>query len=146
MKRALTAVAVAVAAVVVPPAQASAEAEHDDGFVVWTTDRCGSVEFVDYGPGEPGSGGDDDYLVVRDHCDDGYEVKADGWLGWYWLRVKYVDGPAAGPVFWDPFVEHGGLYGGDRLGLTACQYDRDQAASGYLGFNCASDQRVLVDG
>ena len=143
--RILAAVAVAVAAVLVPVGPASA-AEHDDGFTVWSTDRCGSAQFVDHGPGEPGSGGNDDYVLVRDHCDDGYEVKVDGWLGWSWLGAQYVEEPAAGAVFWDPFAEYGDLYRGDRFNLGVCQYDRSQDASGYLGFNCRYQEKTMVDG
>ena len=55
----------------------SAGAAENDDFAAVTTDGCGVAQFKDYGPGAPGGGNNDDYLVIHDYCE-----------------VCLVDGPA----------------------------------------------------
>jgi hypothetical protein len=68
-----------------------------------TTDSCGAVDFVDYGPGAPGGGNNDDYAVVHDYCGDGHGVKAWAWLDGVLIGSQYNgNGLAGAPVIWDP--------------------------------------------
>ncbi|GAA0935218.1 hypothetical protein [Virgisporangium aurantiacum] len=48
-----------------------AAAAVNDDFHASTTDGCGVVNFIDYGPGAPAGGDNDDYLVIHDYCSDG---------------------------------------------------------------------------
>ena len=144
--RTFSALALAATAVVGTASQASAE--YDDSKTVWTTDRCGSFEFVDYGEGEPGGGPDDDYMLVRDHCDDGFHVRGDVWVGWSWYGVAYQrGGPSAAPLYWDPFAEEEDeLVAGSRFGFPVCLVDPTAPDPGYLGFNCTNAELTMVDG
>jgi len=48
----------------------SAGAAVNDNFNASTTDGCGVANFIDYGPGAPGGGNNDDYVVIHDYCAD----------------------------------------------------------------------------
>jgi hypothetical protein len=101
-----------------------AAAAHDDSFTVYTTDRCGAVDFVDYGAGAPGGGNNDDYAVVHDYCGDGHGVKAWAWLNGILIGEKYNgNGLAGDPVIWDPFKAYGNVAPGDSVGLKVCLVD-----------------------
>jgi hypothetical protein len=39
----------------------------------------GHASFVDNGPGAPGGGNNDDYIVIDDTCSDGWSVAAYAW-------------------------------------------------------------------
>ena len=58
----------------------SAGAAENDDFAAVTTDGCGVAQFKDYGPGAPGGGNNDDYVVIHDYCADGHGVIA--YLSW----------------------------------------------------------------
>jgi hypothetical protein len=49
----------------------------------------GFAQFQDYGPGAPGGGNNDDYIIVGDTCADGVGVKAWAWLDGVLLGSKY---------------------------------------------------------
>jgi hypothetical protein len=53
----------------------SAGAAENDSFAALTTDECGDANFIDYGPGAPGGGNNDDYVVIHDYCADGHGVQ-----------------------------------------------------------------------
>lgn len=99
------------------PASA-ASAEH---FGVTTTNGCGTNEFVDYGPGAPGGGDNDDYLEIHDYCADGHGVEGYAWLDGKYLGKKYNgNGLAGAPVIWDPF---GNVKSGHTIGMKVCNVD-----------------------
>ncbi|MFD8260103.1 hypothetical protein ACFV19_14450 [Streptomyces griseoluteus] len=93
-----------------------------DDFEAWTTDGgCGYVDFIDYGPGAPGGGDNDDYLVIHDRCADGHGVEAYAWLDGAYLGKHYdgngLDGAA---VVWDPF---GNVQDHQTVGIKVCLVD-----------------------
>lgn len=103
-----------------------------DNFVVPTTDGCGRVDFVDFGPGAPGGGDNDDYAVIHDFCGDGHGVIASGTLTkpstagplTFDLGSRYNgNGLAGSAVVWDPFKPLGNVDGGDTIVLEACLVD-----------------------
>jgi hypothetical protein len=121
-----------------------AAAAYDDGFTVYTTDRCGAVDFVDHGAGAPGGGDNDDYAVVHDYCGDGHGVKAWAWLDGTLIGSKYDGGGLAGdPVVWDPFKDYGNVLAGDAVGLKVCLVD---GTGDPTPAKCASDTHTSVDG
>ena len=125
-------------------AAAPAAATVDDGFTVYTTDGCGAVDFVDYGPGAPGGGNNDDYAVVHDYCGDGHGVKAWAWINGVYLGGKYNgSGLAGAPVVWDPFKAYGNVIAGDRVGLKVCLVDGDGDTT---PSRCVSFTHTSVDG
>ena len=78
----------------------SAGAAENDDFAAVTTDGCGVAQFKDYGPGPPGGGNNDDYVVIHDYCADGHGVIA--YLSWdnigYWFNKYNGNGLAGAPV------------------------------------------------
>jgi hypothetical protein len=83
----------------------SAGAAVNDDFAALTTDECGVANFIDYGPGAPGGGNNDDYVVIHDYCADGHGVRAYAELDdtGYWFNQYNGNGRAGAPVVWDPF-------------------------------------------
>lgn len=129
--------ALALTAAVATPASAAV----DDGFSASTADGCGVVTFIDYGPGAPGGGDNDDYLVVRDLCADGHGVRADAWLGAAYLGFSYDgNGQAGAAVIWDPF---GNVSPGQQVTIRACLVDGAGDTTGSL---CGLASRVSADG
>jgi hypothetical protein len=121
-----------------------AAAAYDDSFAVYTTDRCGAVNFVDYGAGAPGGGNNDDYTVVHDYCGDGHGVKAWAWLNGTLVGAKYNgSGSGGAPVIWDPFKAYGNIFAGDSVGLKVCLVDGDNDPT---PAKCASHTHTSVDG
>jgi hypothetical protein len=124
----------------------------DDSFSVATTDGCGVAEFVDYGPGAPGGGNNDDYIVVHDYCADGHGVRAYVWiLGEYWGDRYNGNGKAGAAVIWDPFKEWGGsanLTAGTSFKVEVCLVDgpNDAVNEPEAGSRCRSANRTSVDG
>ncbi|GAB1516574.1 hypothetical protein [Actinophytocola sp. KF-1] len=118
-----------------------AAAAYDDGFTVRTGNGCGTVDFVDYGEGQPGGGSNDDYAVVHDYCSDGHGVKAYAWIDGYYLGSKYNgNGLAGAPVVWDPF---GNVVAGEAIGLKVCLVD---GADDPTPSDCRSATHTSVDG
>lgn len=118
-----------------------------DNFQLWTADHCGRADFVDNGPGAPGGGDNDDYIVIHDFCGDHHGVKA-----WAWINGVTVNGDVGGyngqglagdPVIWDPF-KHGtatDLLAGDCLGVKVCLVDGSNDST---GVSCASLNRQIT--
>ena len=119
----------------------------NDSFNVSTTDGCGRADFVDFGPGAPGGGDNDDYIVIHDFCSDGHGVKV-----WAWLNGVSVNGDvgryngnglAGDAVVWDPFKALGNVDAGDSVGIKVCLVDSSTASSGLF---CREMTRVSTDG
>ena len=102
----------------------SAGAAVNDDFAASTTDGCGVASFIDYGPGAPGGGNNDDYVVIHDYCADGHGVIA--YLSWdntgYWFNKYNGNGLAGAPVVWDPFL-YGNVKAGQTVWLEVCLVD-----------------------
>ena len=124
----------------------------NDSFSAATTDGCGVAEFVDYGPGAPGGGNNDDYIVVHDYCADGHGVRAYLWiLGEYWGDQYNGNGRAGAAVVWDPFRVWGGpenLIKGDFFTITVCLVDgpNDAVNEPEAGSKCRSASHTMGDG
>ncbi|WP_062205284.1 hypothetical protein [Streptomyces sp. NBRC 109706] len=138
---ALVATALAATAVL---AGSPAYAATNDSFSAWTTGGgCGMLEFVDYGPGAPGGGDNDDYLVIHDYCADGYGVRAYAWLNGYYLGTKYNgNGLAGSAVVWDPYKPYGNVYPGDYVDIEVCLVNGSNGSP----VKCGAAQRTSVDG
>lgn len=118
-----------------------AAAAVDDSFAASTTDGCGVVNFIDYGPGAPGGGNNDDYTVIHDYCSDGHGVRADAWRNGTYLGGRYNgNGLAGAAVVWDPF---GNVAPGDFVELQVCLVD---GAGDPTGSRCGYASRVSADG
>lgn len=124
-----------------------AQAAINDSFGVGTTDRdCGRpggvANYVDYGPGAPGGGNNDDYVVIHDYCADGWGVAA-----WAWKNGSYLGGKqnrngyAGNPVVWDPFTGTNNIHSGDNVGLKVCLFPSN---GGY--YFCSSETHKSADG
>jgi hypothetical protein len=140
----LAAVAGPGAAVLLAPGTAVAAV--DDSFSARTTDGCGVVNFIDYGPGAPGGGNNDDYIVIHDYCADGHGVRARlWWNGLHWSSKYNGNGLAGDPVIWDPFREFSvnDVAAGDGLILQVCLVD---GASDDTGARCGDADHISVDG
>lgn len=129
-------------------AAAPASAAVDDTWWIHTTwpSGCsnsnlaaGTVRFVDYGPGAPGGGNNDDYLEIKDNCGDSAGVKAWAWLDGEYLGGKYNGNGANSKVTWDPF---GNVKAGQRVGLKVCSV-KGNAGTPY---NCHSLTVASKDG
>jgi hypothetical protein len=147
-RRALT-IAAAVSATLLFTATAASAT--DDSFTVKTTDGCGAAEFVDYGPGAPGGGNNDDYILVHDYCADGHGVRAYVWiLGEYWGDQYNGNGKAGAAVVWDPFKSWGpgNLTADTPFKVEVCLVDgpNDAVDEPEAGNKCRSYNAVSVDG
>jgi hypothetical protein len=92
-------VALTVGLVVVPESPASAS-----NFEVKTPGGTGSIEFIDYGPGRPGGGSNDDYFLIHDYSPDHHGVMAWLWVDGDGMGAVYNGrGYAGAPVLWDPY-------------------------------------------
>lgn len=126
-----------------------ASAAYNDSFTVATTDGCGTVDFVDYGPGAPGGGNNDDYFVVHDYCSDGHGVRAaaDLYIGNVSLRhlgQRYNgNGLAGDPVVWDPFAQYDNVHAGDAIVVQVCLVD---GATDLTPLRCRTVERLSIDG
>lgn len=127
--------------------QAAVAATNDSFAVATTGGGCGVVNFVDYGPGAPGGGNNDDYLVIHDYCGDKLGVRAYAWIsndiiGNVYLGAKNnTNGLTGSAVVWDPFKEWGNVIAGDRVGIKVCLFNKNNTIS-----KCAEASRVSVDG
>jgi hypothetical protein len=121
----------------------SAGAAVNDDFAAVTTDGCGVANFVDYGPGAPGGGNNDDYVVIHDYCADGHGIRAylrvDGGI----LVGEYNgNGRAGAPVVWEPFL-NGNVAAGQTIDMEVCLVDgRDD----WSGSRCGYASHRSVDG
>lgn len=119
----------------------------NDDFSISTTDACGRVDFIDFGPGDPSNDlNNDDYFVIHDLCADSHGI-----LATYTLtrndalidsNTQYNGNGLAGPpVYWDPFPS-GNVIGNDILNVTVCLVDGPNG----VGFKCQSIFSVSSDG
>jgi len=145
-QRRVLATAAAVSATLLFTANGASAAVNDD-FSVATTDGCGVAEFVDYGPGAPGGGNNDDYIVIHDYCSDGHGVRAGVWMfGEYWGDQYNGNGLAGAAVVWDPFKEWGGpgnVTAGTPVRIEVCLVD---GPNDETGARCRRAEHVSVDG
>jgi hypothetical protein len=118
---------------------ASAAVNHD--FAALTTDECGVANFIDYGPGAPGGGNNDDYVVIHDYCADGHGVRAYVEVddSGYWWNQYNGNGLAGAPVVWDPF---GNIKAKQKVTLEVCLVDgpldpREGSRCGYASHRSA---------
>jgi hypothetical protein len=123
----------------------------DDNFSVATTDGCGVADFVDYGPGAPGGGNNDDYIVIHDYCADGHGVRAYVWIsGEYWGDQYNGNGRAGAAVVWDPFRAWGpdNLVKGTPVTIEVCLVDgpNDAVDEPEAGSRCRSGSHTMKDG
>ena len=120
----------------------SAGAAVNDNFNASTTDGCGVANFIDYGPGAPGGGNNDDYVVIHDYCADGHGVRAyvsvDGRDSWSWQYNG--NGLAGAPVVWDPFPN---VKADQVVYLVVCLVD---GSSDPTGSRCGEASRRSADG
>jgi hypothetical protein len=135
----------ALAAATVPVALAvaasPASAATNDSFWFSTVGLgCGFVEFVDYGPGAPGGGNNDDYVRISDECSDGHGVKAYAWLNGAYRGSAYNGNGVFSDVVWDPF---GNVVAGQSVGLKVCLVDGN---SDPTPFNCNEHTETSDDG
>jgi hypothetical protein len=132
-----------------------AAAAVNDDFSAETIDWCGAVDFVDYGPGAPGGGNNDDYLVIHDYCGDEHGVKA--WASvtqrttagnlTFPLGSKYNgNGLSGSPVYWDPFKDFNpdsNLVSGDIVTLRVCLVDGNNDPT---PASCGTATHTMADG
>lgn len=147
-RKSLAAVAMlAIGMMLVMAGPASATVAVDDSFSVSTRPNgCGATDFVDYGPGAPGGGNNDDYLVIHDYCSDGHGVRGYAWLNGVYMGSKYNgNGLAGAAVIFDPFTHAGGtnVVGGDLVTIQACLVD---GANDTTPFNCEDRANYSADG
>ncbi|MFD0559075.1 hypothetical protein FB566_5036 [Stackebrandtia endophytica] len=117
----------------------SVDAQRDDSFAVSTTENGGYAAFVDYGPGAPGHGDNDDYVEIGDEGWDGYGVRAWAWVNGDYKGRKYFGGGMGESTTWDPF---GNVKPGQKVKLRVCLVDGPDAEGVY----CASKTRTVTDG
>jgi hypothetical protein len=121
-----------------------ASAAVNDNFYAQTTDGCGVVNFIDYGPGAPGGGDNDDYTVIHDYCADGHGVRAWTWLDGVYLGSMYNgNGQAGSPVVWDPYKPYGNVGAGDLVELIVCLVD---GSGDTTGARCGYAAHTSADG
>ena len=136
----LVSVATAAMLALASPASASVEG----AFSVYTSDACAVADFVDYGPGAPGGGNNDDYALVGDICEDSHGVRAWAWLNGIYLGSVYDgNGSYASDTIWDPFKPVGNVGPGDEVTLEVCLVD---GSGDTTGSRCGIASRVSVDG
>jgi hypothetical protein len=99
----------------------------------------GFAQFQDYGPGAPGGGNNDDYIIVVDDCPNGAGIKAWAWLDGVLLGSKYNGNGAGTTVVWDPF---GNVTAGQSVGLKVCSVNGNSGTP----YHCASVTRKIIDG
>jgi hypothetical protein len=114
----------------------------DDSFGANTSDVCGLATFIDYGPGNPGGGNNDDYIFIQDICEDHHGVKAYAWRNGEYLGSKYLGKGQGSYVRWDPFPA-GNVRPKDCVGLTVCLVD---GSGDPTPFFCGSRTRCSQDG
>jgi hypothetical protein len=147
------AIAAAIAATIVMASSATAAV--NDDFTALTSDGCGAANFIDYGEGAPGGGGNDDYIAIYDYCGDTHGVKA-----WAWITTQSTAGPITWPlgskyngnglegsaVIWDPFRDFnpdGNVLAGQKVRVRVCLVDGNSDSS---PSNCGEATHTSVDG
>ncbi|WP_444949215.1 hypothetical protein [Micromonospora ureilytica] len=101
-----------------------AAAAGNDDYTVYTGQSGGAVDFIDYGPGAPGGGDNDDYLVIRDIAADGHGVQVWAWLHGKYLGTKYNGNGAWTSVIYDPYtIFPNNVAKNEVIGLKICLVD-----------------------
>lgn len=137
---------VAVVATTVAMSSPAVAAVNDSFSVSTTSGGCGATDFVDYGPGAPGGGNNDDYLVIHDYCSDSHGVRGYAWKNGVFFGSRYNgNGLAGAPVVFDPFTHAGGtnVVGGDLITIQACLVD---GANDTTPFRCDDRSNFSADG
>jgi hypothetical protein len=116
--------------VTAPPAAAG-------GWTAWTTNDAGALRYIDYGPGQPGGGNNDDYFRVWDRRRDGYGVRGYVWVDGRYYGSKYNGSGAGTEVFWDPVQ----ISGGHTIGMKVCLV---KGSSG-TPIRCGSTEHFEID-
>jgi hypothetical protein len=133
------------AAVLLAPNPASAAG--NDDFAARTTNGCGVANFIDYGPGAPGGGNNDDYIELHDYCADKHGVRVELKLEGEYQGFAYNGNGAAGAsVFWDPFRQWGGpqnVPAGAQIWMRVCLVD---GPSDTTGEQCGEAWHTSIDG
>ncbi|MER7420520.1 hypothetical protein ABT346_27695 [Micromonospora peucetia] len=122
VKRAVLPLVAALTAILALASPAQAQ---DDSWSVYTTGSTngGRVDFIDYGPGAPGGGNNDDYLEIYDLRADGHGVQVWAWLHGKYLGTKYNGNGEShsDPLIWDPYkIFPNNVAAGERIGLKIC--------------------------
>jgi hypothetical protein len=123
----------------------AAAAGNDDwtAYVHYSTGG-GAVDFVDYGPGAPGGGNNDDYLVIRDTAADGHGVQVWAWLHGKYLGTRYNGGGQFSSVIYDPYtIFPNNVAAGEVIGLKVCLVD---GADNPIQSSCQNAQETSIDG
>jgi hypothetical protein len=121
-----------------------AAAATNDNFGASTTNGCGVIDFIDFGPGAPGGGDNDDYTQIHDFCSDGHGVEGYAWIDGVFLGQQYNgNGLAGAAVIWDPFKAVGNVIAGDTVTIEVCLVDgpNDSTPS-----SCGAATHTSVDG
>ncbi len=120
-----------------------ATAATDDSFSVRTTNGCGSLTFVDYGPGAPGHGDNDDYLAIRDTCRDGKGVRGFTEQNGILAGTEYNGRGNGKTKLFDPYQDGTNVVAGDEIIITVCLVD---GPSDTTAEYCDYARHVSVDG
>jgi hypothetical protein len=138
--RALVGAAVVASVTFVGPAPARAAT--DDSFSKCTQGKpcAGRVRFVDSGPGKPGGGNNDDYIVCEDNS---------GWyvVGcWLWHKGRYEGGVVSSGdsnVVWEPYAKWN-VKKGDKIKIKVCLEYPPITDDGWA--SCDEAERISADG
>ncbi|WP_327033600.1 hypothetical protein [Micromonospora ureilytica] len=121
-----------------------AAAAGNDDYTVYTGQSGGAVDFIDYGPGAPGGGDNDDYLVIRDIAADGHGVQVWAWLHGKYLGTKYNGNGAWTSVIYDPYtIFPNNVAKNEVIGLKICLVD---GKDNLIQPSCSSLDWPSIDG
>ncbi|RQX14585.1 hypothetical protein DDE19_23120 [Micromonospora ureilytica] len=121
-----------------------AAAAGNDDYTVYTGQSGGAVDFIDYGPGAPGGGDNDDYLVIRDIAADGHGVQVWAWLHGKYLGTKYNGNGAWTSVIYDPYtIFPNNVAKKEVIGLKICLVD---GKDNLIQPSCSSLDWPSIDG
>ncbi|WP_326561660.1 hypothetical protein [Micromonospora sp. NBC_01796] len=135
----------AVLTAILASANPAAAAGNDD-YTVYTGDSRlgGAVDFVDYGPGAPGGGNNDDYLVIRDLRGDGHGVQVWAWLHGKYLGTRYNGGGAGSQLIYDPYsIFPNNVAANEVIGLKICLVDGE---NNLIQSSCSNLEWPSIDG
>jgi hypothetical protein len=130
-------------AILVHPAPAFAAV--DDSIATCTDDGLlggcnGRVRFVDHGPGKPGGGDNDDYIVCEDNSSE-YVIGC-----WLWHNGDYRGGVLSSDdnaVVWEPSARWN-VKGGEKVRIKVCLQRLPIEPEGWG--DCTEKTRKSVDG
>ncbi|MEV4658894.1 hypothetical protein [Micromonospora sp. NPDC049301] len=143
-RRVLLPLAAALTAILVTTNPAAAAG--NDDYTVYTDPSWhgGAVDFIDYGPGAPGGGDNDDYLVIRDIAADGHGVQVWAWLHGKYLGTKYNGGGAWSSVIYDPYsIFPNNVAKNEVIGIKICLVD---GKDNLIQPSCSNVEWPSIDG